>query len=51
MRLQGMDTNPQGNASLRLYWQSMLRKVYKALLESILNDNLTIKHIRITVGE
>jgi hypothetical protein len=29
----------------------MLRKVCKALLESILNHILTIKHLRITVGE
>ena len=29
----------------------MLRKICNALLESILNHNLTIKHLRITVGE
>ena len=29
----------------------MLRKVCKALLESSLNHILTIKHLRITVGE
>ncbi len=29
----------------------MLRKVCKALFESILNHNLTIKHLKITVGE
>src|SRR6185437_2491606 len=29
----------------------MLRKIYNALLESILNHNLTIKHLKIMVGE
>ncbi|HEY6535737.1 MAG TPA: hypothetical protein VIY08_08100 [Candidatus Nitrosocosmicus sp.] len=29
----------------------MLRKVCKALFESILSHNLTIKHLKITVGE
>ena len=29
----------------------MLRKVCNPLLESILNHNLTIKHLRMTVGE
>ena len=29
----------------------MLRKIYNALLESILNYNLTIKHLKIMVGE
>ncbi len=29
----------------------MLRKICNALFESILNHNLTIKHLRITVGE
>ncbi len=29
----------------------MLRKVCNALFESILNHNLTIKHLKITVGE
>ncbi len=31
--------------------QSIIRKVCKALFESILNHILTIKHLRITVGE
>ncbi len=52
VRLQGMDINSQANASLRLYWQFISRKVCNALLESILNHHiLTIKHLRITVGE
>jgi hypothetical protein len=46
-----MDTNPQANASLWLYRQSMLRKICNALLESILNHILTIKHLKIMVGE
>jgi hypothetical protein len=47
-----MDTNPQANTSLWLYWQqSTLRKICNALLESNLNHILTIKHLRITVGE
>ena len=29
----------------------MIRKVCNALFESILNHNLTIKHLKITVGE
>ncbi len=46
-----MDTNPQANASLWLYGQQpMLRKICNALLESILNHNLTIKHLKIMVG-
>jgi hypothetical protein len=50
--LHGMDTNPQANASLWLYGQPMLRKIYNVLLESSLNHHiLTIKHLRITVGE
>jgi hypothetical protein len=49
--LLGMDTSPQAIASLRLYRQSMLRKICNALLESILNHILTIKHLKITVGE
>ena len=51
VRLLGIDTRPQANASLWLYRQSMLRKVCNPLLESILNHILTIKHFRITVGE
>jgi hypothetical protein len=50
--LHGMDTRPHTNSSLCLYWQqSRLRKVCNALLESNLNHNITIKHLRITVGE
>src|SRR4051794_4504136 len=51
VRLLGMDTNPQANASLWLYRQSMLRKICNALLESSRNHNLTIKHLKIMVGE
>jgi hypothetical protein len=29
----------------------MLKKIYNALLESDLNINITIKHLKITVGE
>ena len=47
----GIVTRPQANASLRLYRQSMIRKICNALFESILNHILTIKHLRITVGE
>ena len=50
VRLQGIDTRPQAIASLRLYRQSMLRKICNALLESNLNHNLTIKHLKIMVG-
>ena len=49
--LLGIDNNPTTNASLWLYRQSMLRKVCNPLLESNLNHILTIKHLRITVGE
>ena len=49
VRLQGIVTRPQANASLRLYRQSIIRKVCNALFESILNHILTIKHLRITV--
>ncbi len=49
--LHGMDTSPQTNASLWLYSQSMLRKICNALLESSLNHILTIKHLKIIVGE
>jgi hypothetical protein len=51
IRLLGIDTRPQAIASLRLYRQSMLRKICNALLESILNHILTIKHFIITVEE
>ena len=51
VRLLGIVTRPQANASLRLYRQSKLRKICNALFESILNHILTIKHLRITVGE
>ena len=51
VRLPGIVARPQASASLRLYWQSMPRKVCNALLESILNHILTTKHLRITVGE
>src|SRR6478752_5984071 len=51
VRLLGIDTRPQASTSLRLYRQSMLRKVCNALLESILNHTRTIKHLTITVGE
>ncbi len=47
-----MDTKPQAIASLLLYLQqSIIRKVCKALFESILNHILTTKHLKITVGE
>ena len=49
--LQGIVTRPQAIASLRLYRQSMLRKICNALFESSLNHILTIKHLKITVGE
>ncbi|MER5174578.1 MAG: hypothetical protein ABJB76_07260 [Candidatus Nitrosocosmicus sp.] len=49
--LLGIVTRPHDSASLRLYRQSMLRKVCNALLESIFNHILTIKHLTITVGE
>ncbi len=49
VRMLGMDTSPQGIASLRLYRQSIIRKVCNVLFESILNHILTIKHLRITV--
>ncbi len=51
VRLHGIVIRPQAIASLRLYRQSMLRKVCNALLESILNHIRTIKHLKITVGE
>ena len=51
VRLQGIVIRPQASTSLRLYWQSTLRKVCNALFESILNHILTIKHLKITVGE
>jgi hypothetical protein len=51
VRLLGIDTRPQANASLWLYRQSMLRKICNVLLESNLNHILTIKHLKITVGE
>ena len=51
VRLLGINTRPQANASLWLYRQYMLRKICNALLESILNYILTIKHLRITVVE
>ena len=51
VRLLGIDTRPQAIASLWLYKQFMLRKICNALLESILNHILTIKHLTITVGE
>ncbi len=51
VRLLGIDTRPQASASLLLYRQSMLRKIYNALFESILNHILTIKHLKIVVGE
>ena len=51
VRLHGIDTSPQVNANLWLYWQSVLRKICNALFESILNHILTIKHLKITVGE
>ena len=48
--LHGMDTKSQAIASLMLYWQqSIIRKVCKALFESILNHNLTTKCLTITV--
>ena len=47
----GINTRPQANASLWLYRQSMLRKICNAFFESILNHILTIKHLKITVGE
>ncbi len=48
-----MDTRPHATASLWLYrQQSLLRKICNALLESILNHNITIKHLKImVVGE
>ncbi len=50
--LHGIDTKPQAIASLLRYLQSIIRKVCKALLESILNHhNLTTKHLKITVEE
>jgi hypothetical protein len=51
VHLPGIVIRPQANASLRLYLQSIIRKVCNVLFESILNHNLTIKHLRITVGE
>ncbi len=51
VRLLGIFIRPQAIASLWLYRQSKMRKVCKALFESILNHNLTIKHLKITVGE
>jgi hypothetical protein len=51
VRLHGMDSRPQASISLRLYWQSIIRKVCNALFESILNHILIIKHLKITVGE
>ena len=47
----GLILDPQASTSLRLYLQSCSRKVCKALFESNRNHNLTIKHLRITVGE
>jgi hypothetical protein len=51
--LLGIFIRPLTTTSLGLYWQQfMLRKVCNALLESCLNHHiLTIKHLRITVGE
>jgi hypothetical protein len=46
-----MDTDPQANASFWLNWKSVLRKVCNALLESNLNHNLAIKHLKIMVVE
>ncbi len=51
VRLLGIFIRPQASASLWVYRQSMLRKVCNPLFESILNHILTIKHLRITVGE
>ena len=51
VRLLGIVARPQASASLRLYRQSLLRKICNALLESNLNHILTIKHLKITVGE
>src|SRR6476620_2253675 len=51
VRLQGIVTRPHASASLWAYRQSLFRKVYNPLLESNLNHILTIKHLRITVGE
>ncbi len=51
VRLLGIFIRPQATASLWLYRQSMLRKICNALLESILNHILTIKHLKIMVGE
>ncbi len=51
VRLLGIFIRPQASASLWVYRHSMLRKVCNALFESILNHILTIKHLRITVGE
>ncbi len=51
VRLLGMDTNPHANANLWLYRQSNFRKICNPLFGSILNHILTIKHLRITVGE
>ncbi len=51
VRLLGIFIKPQAIASLWLYRQSTLRKICNALLESILNHILTIKHLKIIVGE
>jgi hypothetical protein len=51
VRLDGMYTSPQASTSLWLYRQSKLRKICNALFESILNHILTIKHLKIIVGE
>ncbi|MER5174735.1 MAG: hypothetical protein ABJB76_11945 [Candidatus Nitrosocosmicus sp.] len=45
-----MDTRPHARASLLLYGQSIFKKICKALLESILNHILTIKHLKIAIG-
>ena len=51
VRLLGIVKRPQASASLRLYGQSISKNACKVLLESILNHILTIKHLKITVGE
>jgi hypothetical protein len=52
VRLLGIFIRPQASASLWVYrQQSMLRKVCNPLFESILNHILTIKHLKIMVGE
>jgi hypothetical protein len=49
VHLPGIVTRPQAIASLRLYLQSIIRKVCNALLESSRNHIRTIKHLKITV--